>query len=149
LETLKTLWLQHLLGDLLGSCFLERDGDEATLGFQDLKSSLRFSQITAQQQQDISMPRRENRSTIKGSLRASGVGVIVDRWMTGYIWPAGAVLEALIGISPAGIQHGEPGERGEVHRSRSLAGSGWGLKKCQCQCQCQGGLEAHDLIATC
>jgi hypothetical protein len=29
------------------------------------------------------MPRRERRTAIKGSLRASGVSVIVDRWMTG------------------------------------------------------------------
>ena len=117
MEALKALWLQQLLGDLLGPCFLERDGYEATLGFQDLKSALRFGQITAKQQQDASMPRREGRSAIKGSLRASGVGVIVDRRMTGCIRPAGAVLEALVGVSPAGIQHGEPGERGKVHRS--------------------------------
>jgi hypothetical protein len=118
----------------LGSCFLERDGDEATFGFQDLKRALRFCQIAAKQQQDTSMPRRERRCAIKGSLGASGIGVIVDRWMTGCIRPAGAILEALVGISPAGIQHGEPGERGEVHRSCNLVGSGWGAQgKCQCQ----------------
>jgi hypothetical protein len=128
LEALKTLWLRQLLGDLLGACFLERNGDEATLGLQDFKSALRFGQITAKQQQDTSMPRRERRSAIKGSLRASGVGMVVDRWMTRCLRPAGAVQKALIGISPAGIQHGEPGEHGEVHKSRSLAGSAWGLK---------------------
>ena len=87
------------------------------MGFQDRKSALRFAQVSAEKQQDASMPRRECRCAIKGAFGAGGVGVIVDRRMSRFIWLTGSIPEALVGISPAGVKHGDPGEGREVHRS--------------------------------
>ena len=47
--------------------------------------------------------------------------MVVDGRMSRFIWLTRSIPEALIGVLPAGIQHGEPGERCEVHRSSSLA----------------------------
>jgi hypothetical protein len=47
--------------------------------------------------------------------------VIVDWRMNRIIWLTGPFPEALIGISPAGVQHGKPRERREVHKSGNLA----------------------------
>ena len=47
--------------------------------------------------------------------------MIVDWRMGRFVRLTGPSLKALIGISAAGIQHGEPGERREVHWRRSLA----------------------------
>ena len=91
------------------------------MGFQDLESALRFDQISAEKQQDASMARRKRWPSIKASAGAGCVGVIVDRRMSRFIRLTGTFPKALIGISSAGVQHGEPGERREVHRSRNLA----------------------------
>jgi hypothetical protein len=90
------------------------------MGFQHRQSASRRAQISPEKQQDASMPCGEIWSAIKSSLGACGVGMKVDRWMSRFIWLAGSVLKALFGISPAGVQHGEPGERREVHRRQSL-----------------------------
>ena len=66
------------------------------------------------------MPRGELRASIECSVRARGVGVIVDRGMTCFGRLTRSVFKALIRIAPAWVQHGEPGKRREVHKSRSL-----------------------------
>ena len=91
------------------------------MGFQDFKSTLRFAQVSAEKQQDASMARCLRWAAIKGPTGAGRVGMIVDWRMGRFIWLTGPVPKILIGISPAGIQHGEPGERREVHREGSLA----------------------------
>ena len=59
MEALKTLRLRQLAGDLLGPRFLERDRHEASMGFQDRQSALRFEQISAKEQQNASMSCRK------------------------------------------------------------------------------------------
>ena len=61
-------------------------------------------------------------ASIECSVRAGGVGVIVHRGMTCFRRLTGALFKALIRISPAWVQHGEPGKRREVHKSRNLTG---------------------------
>ena len=96
--------------------------------FQNLKSALRLAQIATQQQQHAPMLRGDRCASVECSVRARGVGVIVNRRMTCFARLTGSVFKALISISAAWVQHGEPGKRREVHKSRSL-GCGNGTRR--------------------
>ena len=66
------------------------------------------------------MPCRASRSAIERPVRTGGIGMVVDWRMSRFMWLTRSIPEALIRVLPAGVQHGEPGERREVHRSSSL-----------------------------
>jgi hypothetical protein len=66
------------------------------------------------------MPCCEWRAAIEGTSGTGCISVIVDWRMSRFVWLTGPITKALIGISAAGIQHGEPGERREVHWRKTL-----------------------------
>ena len=47
-KPLESLWLRQLAGDLLCPGFFERDGNEASVSFQDPERTLRLAQISAE-----------------------------------------------------------------------------------------------------
>src|SRR5262245_55723447 len=67
------------------------------------------------------MPRCQVSSPIKRPSRACRVCVIIDRSMLICRRFARAVLEALVRVAPARIQHSQPWERRKVHEMMSLA----------------------------
>ena len=67
------------------------------------------------------MARRAGSIPIESAARCSGIRVVIDWSMSQLVRLTGAVHEALIGIPAVGIQHGEPGERGEFHRMETLS----------------------------
>jgi hypothetical protein len=66
------------------------------------------------------MPGCQFGPSVKGSPGAGGIGVIVGRGMILCGRFTGPMFKALVGVAPARVQDGEPGERCKVHGVESL-----------------------------